>query len=435
LLRGSRGLLGGSLLLLAVLLPVPLEAARIVDRPDIQVDLGGDLKTFFDLSFPYEHLLMPEGVQPAAAFDFRLRFSGRYRSWLSWEFHHSATARFATEAGALFGASLSSRPLGEASGLSWVGYDERGFTVSGRVERLSLAVHAPGFDVRFGRQAIAFGTGFFFTPLDLLSPYGPQVVDREYKPGVDAVRLDLFLGATGRLTGVLGVVDPEDPDGTVLIGSAGFTVGLFDLDFFVAKHYRDLVLGFSTQGSAGPVGLHGDLALTVPFTGDDPTVAAEPTSVRVVAGANLRTERGMTLMAEFSAQSRGADNSDDYFAELADPRVQRGDVWTLGHLYAALSLTQELSPVLSLGAVTLVNLQDPSAMIGPNLAWSVASNVDFVAGAFLGVGKRPAEVDLLALLGPDGSPLSIEEALGQLESGSEFGLMPHQAYVQLKLYF
>jgi hypothetical protein len=140
-------------------------------------------------------------------------------------------------------------------------------------------------------------------------------------------------------------------------------------------------------------------------------------------------------MAEFSAQSRGADNSADYFAELADPRVQRGDVWTLGHLYAALSLTQELSPVFSLGAVTLVNLQDPSAMIGPNLSWSVASNVDFVAGAFLGVGKRPAEVDLLALLGPDGSPLPIEEALDQLESGSEFGLMPHQAYVQLKLYF
>lgn len=429
-------LLVASLIAAAVTLPVsPSEAARVVDQADLKIDLGGDLKAFFDLGFPYEHLLMPEGPQPAAALDFRLRFSGRYRSWLSWEFHHAATARYATESAALFGASLSSRPSGEALPLSWTGYSEDGFTVSGRVDRMSLAFHARGFDVRFGRQPISFGTGFFFTPLDLLSPYGPQVVDREYKPGVDAVRFDAFIGASGRLTAVVGVVDPEDPDGSVVIGSGGFTVGLFDLDFFVAKHYRDLVLGLSTQGSVGPVGVHADLALRVPFTGEDPTVAAEPTSVRFVLGANVMTERGMTLMAEISAQSAGTGDSGGYFAAAMDPRVRRGDRWTLGHLYAALSLTQELSPVFNLGAVTIVNLTDPSALIGPSLSWSVASNVDLVAGAFLALGKRPAEVDLFALLGSDGGPLPIDEALAQLESGSEFGLMPHQAYLQLKLYF
>jgi hypothetical protein len=418
------------------MLPVsPVQAARVVDQADLKIDLGGDLKAFFDLGFPYEHLLMPDGPQPAAALDFRLRFSGRYRSWLSWEFHHAATARYATESAAVFGGSLNASSSGEALPLSWTAYEEGGFTVSGRVDRASLALHAPGFDVRFGRQPVSFGTGFFFTPLDLLSPYGPQVVDREYKPGVDAVRLDAFVGATGRLTAVLGVVDPEDPDGSILIGSAGFTVGLFDLEFFVAKHYRDLVLGLATQGSVGPVGVHADLALRVPFTGEDPTVAAEPTSIQFVLGANVLTDRGMTLMAEISAQTSGTSDSSAYFAEAMDPRVRRGDRWTLGHLYAALSLTQELSPVFNLGAVTILNLTDPSALIGPSLSWSVASNVDLVAGGFLALGARPAEVDLLALLGPDGGLLPAEEALAQLESGSEFGLAPHQAYLQIKLYF
>ena len=418
-----------------LLSPSWVEAARVVDRDDLQIDLGGDLKAFFDLSFPYEHLLMPEGIQPSAALDFRLRFSGRYRSWMSWEFHHSATGRYSTESLQAFGSGLSARSSAEGIALSWTAHEEDGFIVSGRVDRASVAFHAPGFDVRFGRQPVSFGSGYFFTPLDLLSPYAPQVVDREYKPGVDAVRLDAFIGATGRLTGVLALVDPEDPDGYTLIGSGGFTVGLFDLDFFCGKHYRDLVLGFSTQGSAGPVGLHGDLSVTVPFAGDDVTVAEEPTQIRVVVGADARTDRGTTIMAELYAQSFGAESKADYFRVAADPRVQRGDFWTMGRLYAAISLQQELSPVVSLGAVTILNLRDPSALIGPNLAWSVAGNVDLVAGAFVAVGDRPEPVDLLALLGPDGMPLPAEEALMQLESGSEFGLLPHQAYMQLKLYF
>jgi hypothetical protein len=422
-------------LLLALLLPTAARAGRIVDRDELQIDLGGDLKAFFDLSFPYEHLFMPEGVQPAAALDFRLRFSGRYRSWISWEFHHSATARFASSGAQAFAASLSGASSALDSPLSWTAHDADGFGVTGRVDRASLAFHAPGFDVRFGRQPISFGSGYFFTPLDLLSPYSPQVVDREYKPAVDAVRFDAFIGATGRITAAIGVVDHGDPDATFVIGSGGFTVGLFDLDFFAGKHYADLVLGFSTQGSAGPIGIHGDVALTVPFSGDDPSVSAEPSSLRFVIGAAARTGRGTMLMAEFYAQSFGADERTGYFAAAIDPRVQRGDLWTLGHVYAALSFSQELSPVFSLSALTIINLADPSALLGPSLSWSVAGNADLVAGAFLAVGNRPPQVSLLSLIGPDGTPLAPEDVLANVESGSEFGLMPHQAYLQLRLYF
>jgi hypothetical protein len=417
------------------LCPASADAARVLDRDDLSIDFGGDLKAFFDLSFPYEHLFMPEGLQPAAALDLRLRFSGRYKSWLSWEVHHSATGRYAATAGELFRSSLDSQPSGEGLKLSWSAYEQDGFSVSGRLDRASVAFHAPGFDVRFGRQPVSFGSGYFFTPLDLLSPYSPQVVDREYKPGVDAVRLDAFVGATGRLTGVLALVDAEDPDGYSVIGSGGFTVGVFDLEFFCGKHYRDLVLGFSTQGSAGPVGIHGDLALTVPFDGEDTSTAGSPTSVRVVVGADGRTDRGTTFMAEFYAQSFGSDDPEGYFVAASAPRAQRGDYWSLGHFYTALSFQQELLPVFSLGAVTIINLRDPSALIGPSLSWSIASNVDFVAGAFIAVGDRPPPVDLLSLIGPDGMPLPVEDALRQLETGSEFGLMPHQAYAQLKLYF
>ena len=415
---------------------LPAQAARVVDRPDLRLDVGGDIKAFFNLSDPYEHFFMPEGLQPSAALDFRFRFSGAYNRWLSWEFHHSATMRYATEGAAMLGESLSTSPgAGSEDPFAWTAHDEEGFAVFGRVDRMSLAFHGAGVDVRFGRQPISFGSGYFFTPLDLLSPYAPQVVDREYKPGVDAVRFDLYFGMSGRLTGVVARTRPEDPDGFTVIGNGGFTAGLFDLDFFVAKHYRDMILGFSTKGSAGPVGLHGDLSLVVPFTGESPSESGEPTQFRLVVGADGRSAKGTAVMAELYVQSFGSDDSKGYLRAAADSRVMRGDYWTLGHVYAALSITQEITPVFFVGGVTIANLADPSALVGPSLTWSIASGVDLAAGGFIAVGKRPPTVDLMSFFGEDGLPLSQDQILENLDSASEFGLLPHQAYVQLKVYF
>ena len=41
----------------------------------------------------------------------------------------------------------------------------------------------------------------------------------------------------------------------------------------------------------------------------------------------------------------------------------------------------------------------------------------------------------MSFFGEDGLPLSQDQILENLDSASEFGLLPHQAYVQLKVYF
>ena len=85
--------LAAAVLALLLLAPTAAEAGRIVDRTDLQIELGGDVKGFFDLIFPYEHLLMPEDPVASGAVDFRLKFEGKHSSWLSWKLHHSLTAR------------------------------------------------------------------------------------------------------------------------------------------------------------------------------------------------------------------------------------------------------------------------------------------------------------------------------------------------------
>jgi len=408
----------------------------VVDSDGLKLNLGGDIKGFFDVFFPYEHLLMPEDPAPSAALDFRFKLEGSYKRAFSWQFHHSATASINAQDALSSGVVASTRgaQAREAINLSWALEDEGAFRLGGRIDRMSLGFHVPHLDVWVGRQPLSFGSGYFFTPLDLISPYQPQVVDREYKPGVDALRFDGFIGMTGRLSAVVGVVDSFDSEGLFAVGTGGFTLGLFDLNLLLAYQHSDLVVGLSTQGSVGPVGVHADLAVTAPIAGEDDDDREDPFA-RVVVGADIRTNFGLTVMAELYGQTLGTKDPGDYITVALSDRFARGDLWTMGHLYVALTLAQEILPILSVSMFAVMNVLDPSVLLGPSLSWSVAQNADFVVGGFVSVGKRPEELTVFDLLHPDGTPMSAEEAAEVIEPGSEFGLAGHQAYAQLKLYF
>jgi hypothetical protein len=56
------------------------------------------------------------------------------------------------------------------------------------LDRLSLTWQRREFRLVVGRQAITWGVNFFWPVLDLFAPFAPERIDREYKPGVDAMR-------------------------------------------------------------------------------------------------------------------------------------------------------------------------------------------------------------------------------------------------------
>ena len=415
------------LLAVAALLPARAEAGRIVDKEDLEILLGGDVKGLFDVSFPYDHLLMPDDPLGRAAVDFRLKFDGKYR-FFSWSVHHQMAAAIRTPGfgGGFGGGSSTSAPTSPFK-LHWDAVDESTFALNGRMDRLVIKFHAKHMDLAIGRQPISFGSGYFFTPMDLVAVFTPSVVDREYKPGVDAVRLDFWMGATGHLTAVAALVGDWDLEGLLVAGHGGFTVGLFDIGFFAAKVHTDAVLGFDTSGSLGPVGVRSDFTVTVPKEGDP--------FVRGVIGASLYWPWGLSLSGELYAQSIGTHEPDEYMDIARLDRFERGELWTMGHFYGALSANYEVMPLIHVSLAAIVNFLDPSLFLGPGFSWSVASNADLVFGGFFAIGERPEEMEVEDLLDDDYMPLGADEIIDKFEPNSEFGLSPHQAYVQLKMYF
>lgn len=55
------------------------------------------------------------------------------------------------------------------------------------IDRLSAQMKGESVFARIGRQALSWGNGLAFNPLDFANPFTPIEIDKEYKPGADLV--------------------------------------------------------------------------------------------------------------------------------------------------------------------------------------------------------------------------------------------------------
>ena len=185
---------------------------------DLKASINGDIKTFYVATIPYDNALFEQaGLMPSdpisqGILDGRLKVKaslGNARVVA----HHVVTS---TTGGPTFATGQTG--LGAQSpqlvDLSWDGFDTAGnpdaMTLTGRTDRLSLGVTMGPLTLTAGRQPVTLGHGLAFTPMDLVNPFFPTVVDQEYKPGVDALTADLYFGTSSQLSLITAYAD-EDP--------------------------------------------------------------------------------------------------------------------------------------------------------------------------------------------------------------------------------
>ena len=54
-----------------------------------------------------------------------------------------------------------------------------------RLDRISIGYTGDKTVIRFGRQAVSWGNGLLYTPMDIFNPFDPATVDKEFKSGDD----------------------------------------------------------------------------------------------------------------------------------------------------------------------------------------------------------------------------------------------------------
>ncbi len=397
---------------------------------EFDASLHGDVKTFGTAMFPYEHFLMPPEASGSAVWNVRVKGEAKYKDNVRLQLHHVLNSNLGAplELGGFAGTGVN---IGgpEIVDLSWDADIDGGVTLTGITDRANVLLRVPNLDITLGRQAISFGNGMFFTPIDLVNPFGAATIDTDYKPGVDAVRVDGFIGMTGKVTAVAAYTGDWTTDEMVFAAAGQGTLGVTDLGGFAGLVRDDVVLGATTVTGIGPVGIHSDVALTLPEDGDDPYV-------RAVLGGLGRPTGTTTVSGELYLQTMGATDPADYLSKTVQKPWTEHGVWNWGRTYAGLTVGQEITPLVNANAATIVNVEDGSALLLPSVAWSVSENADVSLGGFFGLGKRPGEVDPLSLIDPTTfQPLPEEQLLAAIPLESEFGMYPHTVFVSMRAYW
>ena len=221
-----------------------------------------------------------------------------------------------------------------------------------RLDRLWLGYASEKAVVRFGRQALSWGNGLFYAPMDLVNPFDPAAVDTEYKVGDDMLYLQYLRDSGADIQGAYVIRRDalnHDVDGaaaTSAIKYHGFA-GQGEYDLMMARHYGDDVLGLGASHSLGGAQWGGDLVITK--TDND-------TYVQLSSNLSYswnRAGKNMSGVLEYHFNGFG-QHADDYSpASLAgNPdllrRLLRGESFTLGRHYLAASIMIEMTPLLSL---------------------------------------------------------------------------------------
>ena len=282
-------------------------------------------------------------------------------------------------------------------------------------------------DLTIGRQAVTFGKAWFWNPLDIFLPFGSTQFDRDYKPGVDALRVDLplgdFSGAT--LVGVpgraqSGATPADRADAwyrSALVARAFGNARGWDAAAQGGKILGGYQLGGAAAGELGGLELRGE---AVWFAAQDGTRAGGSggsgvdNHLSAVAGAGRGFPvRSLQLQAEYFYNGAARGDLKQRFALIAEGRLRHASRHLLGALASG-----RIHPLVSGSLAGLWGIGDGSWLAQPGLVWSAADEVEVVAGAVIARGRR--------LVGGTAEDLGFR---------SEFGTYPDFYYLESKLYF
>jgi hypothetical protein len=352
-------------------------------------------------SYPSDSLFGEFSDDPAfdQGADLRLKFAHNSSAWRA-EAHYQLMGQFgdslevAREFPTVYGVSEvlpddDQRLLDLSHDIS----DNDDRAVSQRLDRLYAEYRSSHWVGRIGRQAVSWGNGLIYTPMDFFNPFDPSAVDTEYKTGDDML-YGQYLRDNGddfQLVWVGRRDEDENIDADVnstALKYHGF-LGDREYDLLLAEHYSDLIVGLGGNMPLGGAILRGDLTVT----------DAEDTTLSAVASLSwswLGWGKNMSGVVEYFYNGFGQDDDEYSPQDLLDntdliDRLQRGELFTIGKHYLAGSLLVEVTPLLTLTPNLFLNLEDGSFLGQLVGQYSVSQNWNLLLSLNVPVGSSDTE--------------------------------------------
>jgi len=290
-----------------------------------------------------------------------------------------------------------------ASDTNRLGYD---------IDRLVYKRNFDNISLALGRQAMDWGSGRFWQPLNVFGAFAPTDLDTDYKTGIDAAVLDWYPSAFSSLTTVY--IPKSDEHGDSMAIYARNQVGeAAEVSVLAGQVLGNKVLGASIESEALGMGWR--------WEGLRYETQAQTTALFWIGGLDYQFENGTLLATEWYHNSAGADNEVLLAASQSNPRVIYGLQQHLGKNVLGLALNNDITALLH-GSYALFTsfLQDTagrnafSFLHQASLSYLMSDESDLLFSALIGQGK-----------GLDTS----------LAPQSEFGHLPSSVTLRYRRYF
>jgi hypothetical protein len=273
--------------------------------------------------------------------------------------------------------------------------DDGRFAALHRLDRAWFGYTGERTVLRFGRQAISWGNGLVFSPMDIVNPFDPTAVDTEYKAGDDMLYAqylrdsgdDIQAAVVFRRDVISG--DPDSDEGTAAAKYHGIA-GAAEYDVLLAQHYDDTVFGIGGNRSIGGSVWRADLVITDVPEGIKTQFVTNLSYSWVWRGKNV------TGVIEYYFNEFGQPDGRYDLLSLAQnsellERLARGETFTLGRNYLAGGMTVELTPLWNLSPNVFANLDDGSALLQIVTSNNLSQNVAFTGALNVPLGPSGTE--------------------------------------------
>jgi hypothetical protein len=282
---------------------------------------------------------------------------------------------------------------GRLADLTWTLADGANHRLTHRFDRLAVQFRDGPWAVTAGRQAVSWGNGLVFQPLDLFNPFAPTTVDQDYKAGDDLLLVERALASGGnwQLLAV-GRRDGEgerSADAASVAGKWHQLVGSGELELVAARHFEDRLFGLAARVPVGGAMLRSDVVATRLADGDWKVSAVLNADYSTLLGG-----RNLYLFAEAFRNGFGVRRLPDSVAgypQALGERLARGELFSLMRHYVAVGGTLEWHPLWSQALTVIGSLDDGSLLLQTQLAHEPDDRQRLELGVLAPLGRRGDE--------------------------------------------
>ena len=247
--------------------------------------------------------------------------------------------------------------------------DKQDTSVIAAIDRAVVQYRKKTWSVKVGRDALSWGNGVVFHPLDLFSPFEPTTVDREFKTSSDLVLVEKLFSNGSDIQALYierGHTSSSSNDSsTKAIKYKGLTDAL-EYELVLADHYSDQVLAATLQVPIGGALLRTDLVRSCSSSKCFRSGIINVDYTFSLKGAPLYA------FVEFFHNAFGVDQLNSGSLDLPGylvERQSRGEVFNLMQRYAAIGAVFPLHPLWNQTVTCIRNVHDGGMLLQTFLSY------------------------------------------------------------------